>query len=99
MATYTELLHCSEDPTLNNKVRVALVIAAETIRIESDATPNHANRLIWARQVFEDPTLLAKRMLWAVLAQNKDASQATILSAGDSTIQSAVDAAVDVFAQ
>jgi hypothetical protein len=98
MATYDELLLASEDPALRKRVKVATVIASETIRTESDATPNHAARLVWARLVFESPESATDRMLWAVLAQNKAAAYAAIVGASDATIQTAVDAAVDVFA-
>lgn len=98
MATYAEILQASADPTLNNKVRVAVIIAAEVVRTEPTATANHANRLIWAKSVYANPDNEAKRMIWAVLAQNSSATLAAILSATDSTVQTAVNAAVDVFA-
>jgi hypothetical protein len=37
-------------------------------------------------------------MIWAVLAQNSNATLAAILGASDATVQSAVNAAIDVFA-
>lgn len=98
MATYAELLTASENSTLNQKIRVACIIAAEAIRTESGATTNHANRLIWAKAVFANPAAEAQRMLWAVLAQNKDATLAAITGATDAAVQTAVNAAVDVFA-
>ena len=98
MATYEELLKASEDGLLNKRVRVACIIAAEDIRSENIATANHANRLTWAKGVFTNPNTEAQRMLWSVLAQNKSASLAAILAAGDNAVQSAVNAAVDVFA-
>jgi hypothetical protein len=98
MATYAELLGASTDPTLNNKIRVAVVIAAEVVRTENGATANHANRLVWAAKVFDSPDSEAKRMIWAVLAQNSNATLAAILGASDATVQSAVNAAIDVFA-
>jgi len=98
MATYQELLSAVENPTLNQKVRVACVISAETVRTEVPGTPNHVNRLIWAKGVFVNPVREGERMLWAVLAQNKGATLAAILGATDAQVQTAVDAAVDVFA-
>lgn len=98
MATYAELLTASENSTLNQKIRVACIIAAEAIRTESGATTNHANRLVWAKAVFANPNAEAQRMLWAVLAQNKDATLAAITGATDAAVQTAVNAAVDVFA-
>jgi hypothetical protein len=98
MATYDELLQAAENATLRNRIRVACVIAAEAVRTEVGTTTNHANRLIWAKAVFANPTAEADRMLWAVLAQNKAATLAQITGATDSAIQTAVSAAVDVFA-
>lgn len=98
MATYAELLTASENPALNNKIRVACIIAAEKVRVEQSSVPNHAARLVWAKDVFANPDQEARRMLWAVLAQNQAATLAQITGASDSAVQTAVDAAVDVFA-
>lgn len=98
MATYAELLSISENSTLKNKIRVAVIVAAEAVRTEVNTTPNHANRLIWAKSVFQHPNGEADRMLWAVLAQNKDLTTAQITSATDAQVQTAVNNAVDVFA-
>ena len=98
MATYDELLTASENAALLKKIRVACVVAAETIRMEAGDVANHANRLVWAKQAFIAPEETAKRMLWAVLAQNKSVSLSQITGASDTTVQAAVDAAVNVFA-
>lgn len=98
MATYDELLLASENAALRNKVRVACIVAAETVRTEAPATANHAERLAWAKAVFAAPVVEAERMLWAVLAQNKAAALSAIVGATDAAVQSAVDAAVNVFA-
>lgn len=98
MATYDELLQAAEHPALINRIRVACVVAAEAIRLEAAGTTNHANRMIWAKAVFQNPPAEANRMLWAVLAQNKAATLAQITGATDATIQTAVGNAVDVFA-
>lgn len=98
MATYDELLTASSNDALNRKVRVAVFVAAETVRTENTGVANHANRLVWAKSVFANPDLEAKRMIWAVLAQNKGATLAQITGASDAAVQTAVDAAVDVFA-
>lgn len=98
MATYTELLQAAENPAITSKVRVACIIAAETVRTEGTGVANHALRLTWAKAVFANPETEAKRMLWAVLAQNRSNTLAAILAATDAQVQTAVDAAVDVFA-
>ena len=98
MATYEELYGLWHESGLKNKVTVAVVVAAETIQGEDVGTPNHANRLIWARQTFESPAIAADAMFRVILAVNKDIAVGTILAASDASIQAAVDAAVDTFA-
>lgn len=100
MATYDELLAIATTGTaLISRMQVAAVIAAEKVRTEVDTTANHANRMKWARATFQNSAAAARDLLWIVLAQNKTATSAAILGASDATIQTAVDAAVDVLAQ
>jgi hypothetical protein len=98
MATYAELLTASGNTTLNQKMRVAVVVAAETIRTESTETPEHANRLLWAKAVFADPVREANRMLWSVLAQHRALPYNDLIAASDSAVQDAVDVSVNLFA-
>jgi hypothetical protein len=98
MATYTELRTLVNDGTLKDKVSIALLVAAEAIRNEDAGTTNHANRLKYAKKVLTDPDGNADDMLRALLAQNAAASLATITGASDATIQTAVNAAVNIFA-
>ena len=95
MATYLELLSAAGDAGLNQKIRVAVVIAAEAIRTEAPATTNHTARQAWAKTVYQDPDAVGQKMIWAVLGQNAAVALPTILAASDSTIQTAVNAAVD----
>lgn len=98
MATYDELLQAFNDDSLNRKVRFACVVAAEVVRTEAQATPNHVNRLLWAKIAYQNPDAVAKSMMWALLAQNRASTPAQILGATDNVVQNAVNAAVDVFA-
>lgn len=98
MATYADLLIASVNDALRQKVRVACVIAAEKVRTEATSTPNHVARLAWAKAVYANPEAEGIRMVWAVLAQNATATLAGIIGAADTVVQTAVDAAVDVFA-
>lgn len=98
MATYTELFGLRNNSELKNKVTAAVVIAAETVMNEDGGTPNHANRLIWAKGVFTSPSSEADRMFWAVLAANNAATVAAITGASDAAIQTNVDDHVDLFA-
>jgi len=98
MATYVDLRHLFSDAALANRIEVACIVAAETIRGESDQTANHANRLLWAQRAFNAPKDAANKMVMAVLAANKSATVAQITGATDATLQAAVDAAVNLFA-
>ena len=98
MATYLELRALFGYNDLKNKVEVACIVAAETIRAEDAGTANHANRVLWAQQAFASPAGVGKKMLMALLAGNKATAVGTITGASDSAIQTKVDAAVDLFA-
>ena len=98
MASYSELRQLFADGDLKNKLDVACIIAAETIRTEDAGTTNHANRLLWAKAAFSSPRSVSEQMLMALLAANKDVTVASIQAATDAAIQTKVDAAVDVFA-
>lgn len=98
MATYAELILASQNGSLTDKIRVACVIAADVIRQEVNTTPNHVNRLLWAKQVYDAPDHAQIGMVWAVLAQNAAVPLASITGATDSQVQTAVNAAVDIFA-
>jgi len=98
MASYEDLYSLWNESGLRNKVVVAVIVAAETIQGEETSTPNHANRLLWAKATLESPVSVAGAMFRFVIAANKDATKQAILDALDSNIQAAVDAAVDMFA-
>lgn len=98
MATYTELRNLFGNDSLRNKIEVAVIVAAEAIRTEDGGTANHANRLIWAKRAFENPISVSTQMLMALLAANAGATVAQITGASDATIQTLVNAAVNVFA-
>jgi len=98
MATYIELFNLAGASALRNRVAVAYTIAAEAVRTEDEGTANHANRILWAKGVFENPGTEAGRMLAAILAQNKDLTVAQIQGVTDAALQTAVNNAVNVFA-
>jgi len=98
MATYAELRAASEDPALLVKVQVACIVAANTVAMEADTVPLHAQRLQWASLAFADPVNTARRMINSVLAKNAAAPLGAITGANDAAVQTAVDASVNVFA-
>lgn len=98
MATYLDLLTAAQNDGLRQKVQVACTIAANTVMSELTSVPNHAARLAWAKSVYESPENAGRKMLWAVIAQNSTATLAQITGAADATIQTNVNAAIDLFA-
>ena len=99
MAEYKDLFDILNNSTFRNRVAVAVCVAADTIRTEDAATDNHANRIIWAKQAFQNPGSVAGIVIRAVIIANKTAATEAILGASDSAIQTNVDAVVDIFAQ
>ena len=98
MAAYEALFSLWNESELRNLVTVAVIVAAQKIWGEDGATPNHANRLIWAKTTLMSPTSIVNAMFRFVLAANKDMSVEAILDASDPSIQAAIDGAVDLFA-
>ena len=98
MATYEELFDLRRNQPLLDKVTVAVIVAAETVFAEDGATPNNANRLIWAREASIRPRTMAEVFMSSVLAANKAATVPNISGAPDATIQTNVDDVIDNFA-
>ena len=98
MAEYIELRSLFNDAELLNRVEVACLIAAKTIREESEGTINHANRLVWAAAAFRNTSTIRGAMLRAIIADNNDATVEQIQGVTDAALQALVDAAIDLFA-
>ena len=98
MATYQELYDLANDSGLRNRTATAVVVAADTIRAEAGATPNNANRLIWAKAALANPSAEAARILPSVLAQNKALTVVQIQPASDAALQTAVNAVINLLA-
>lgn len=99
MATYFELLAAAETDDLRKRIKVSIIIAAESIRTAVAPLPaNQTARLVWAKEAYADPESKVDQMMNAVLAQNKSQTYQAIVGASDTVVQAAVNAAVDVFA-
>jgi hypothetical protein len=98
MATHTELFELYSNSALRNRVEIALILVAETIRTEDPATPNHARRLAWARTVFSDPQRWLMPMFRLLLAVQSAPEAGPIGDASDELIVGRVTEAVDFFA-
>ena len=97
MASYVELHTLAGNSTLRNRIAVACVIAANTIRTEDPGVAKHAERMVWAKAVYASPVTEASRVLWSVLAQNAGSTSAQIEAATDASVQTAVENAIAAF--
>ena len=98
MATYIELRQLYGHGDLLNRIEVACIVAAEKIRTEDAGTANHANRLVWAKSTFSNTRPVAERMLMALLAANRALTTQQLIAVADADLQTAVDGAVNIFA-
>jgi hypothetical protein len=85
------------DHVLRKQVMVACLSSAIDIAAESQVTPNHADRLSWARAAFRDPTTAAAKAIWAVLRYSAPI-RANPSTASDADVQAAVNAMVNTLA-
>jgi hypothetical protein len=90
MATYEELYALGTNDVLRQKTATALVVAAQA---KLAGTPTAAEAA-WARGVIANPIAAANQVVYVILAANKDAAAAAIISASDTAIQTNVDAVV-----
>lgn len=84
------------DNDLWMKVAGACMIAAMDIAEESPATPNHANRIVWAVSVRDNAKAMAKSMLVKILQDATIAADVT--AATDAQIQTVVNGLINDFA-
>lgn len=81
---------------LANKVEPAVALAAKAILSEPENTPNHAKRLQWANEAFQQPQAKVTEMLWAIVTDSD--IQADGANSSDEDVQDAVNEAIDIFA-
>lgn len=84
------------DSDIKQRAIGAALTAQAGIRGESGATPNHANRLIWADALVADPQVEGDK-LWVQMLQNSTVINAIVTgtSVTDAQIQTVVDATID----
>lgn len=94
MATLLELTQMlGERGSLYDKVRGALLVAAQTIVANASATDAQK---AWAREVLHDPGAHAATAYHAVIAANNAATVAQLQSATDEQVNTAVQAVLPV---
>ena len=98
MATYTELFSLINNSDLHNRLTVAVAVAADSVRTDGAPPANQTARLVWAKEATRNPQDMASRMFWQLVAQNESETLTAITSSSDAAILTAVQAAIDLFA-
>lgn len=84
-----------QNNSLTHRTIVAVNVSAQKILVEPVNTPNHAQRLVWAKSALLDARQAADRMMWGLV------SDPTVQSAGesitDAQLQVIVDSLVNTF--
>lgn len=75
---------------------VAVLKAAADIRNEDAGTSNHANRLLWAQAVEQDPAAKVREMRYRIMENATLSANPT--GATDNDVQFVVNSLVDAFA-
>jgi hypothetical protein len=86
----------SRDTDFLGRLAMAIVDVAGDIRAEDPATANHADRLVWAESVLEDPMTEARRIVYYVL--NNATIETNLANSTDSELKFTVSGLVDTFA-
>ncbi len=102
-ATLLELQTAISDGGLKNRVAAALCRTAVSIKYEAVETPNHTNRIVWAKSVLAtDANAIAGQVMkYVVAAYNADHASddlASLLAMSDVQVQDYCNAAADIFA-
>lgn len=103
MATLQEINTAAADGgTISEKVKGAVLMAAQAIIYEATETTNHANRAIWAANSLTDVQGTATKMQKAVVAlaqgNNTSITSSGLLNLSDSLVQDYVNASINIFA-
>jgi len=93
---YNTLVADVGNHVLWRKAFVACLKAAADIRNEDAGTANHANRLIWAQAVEQDPEAKTREMRYRIM--ENATVQAAPTEATDNDVQFVVNSLIDDFA-
>lgn len=85
--------------SLHQRTQAAMQKGGAAVLTESDATPNHADRLLWAQRALNAPDVFVAQF-WSVISQNdiiagSYASDPTGASVTDGDIEFTVNSAID----
>lgn len=93
MATLLQIAMLEQDERFKMKAKAAIIVAAGSIRGEDPATAQHAQRLLWAAQVFQSPGGMRDRMMPSLLQNGT--LQTNGADSLDNDIQYVVNVSVD----
>lgn len=93
---YTELAKLAKDGPFGTRVQFALWRAANRVRVESPATPNYAERLVWAKRELQGPSPQLTATMNLVLTTGKVFNNGAAVT--DDELQWVVDGLVDTLA-
>lgn len=96
MATLIQIANLFSDERLRLKAKAAILIAAGGIRTEATTTTMHAERVLWADMVFQNPDAMRDRMMPALLSNGS--IQTNGADSPDNDIQFVISASVNDFA-
>ena len=102
-ATLSDLQTAISDGGLRNRVVAALCKTAVAIKFEGVETPNHTNRIAWAKAVLSSDanTIAGQVIKYVVAAYNADHANddsTALLAMTDTQVQDYCNAAADIFA-
>lgn len=98
MLTYDQKTGIIQSSDYAGQIQGAVSDVAADIQAEAVETPNHANRLAWARRAFASPATVAGEMRAAVITAYADTLPPSGGTLTDAQIKSAIEAAVNTFA-
>lgn len=98
MLTFEQLSGLVQSSDMAGQIMGAVATVALAIQSEDSETPNHANRMAWARRALSSPQSVAGEIRAAVLGTYADTLPASGATLTDAQIKSAVESCVDTFA-
>ena len=98
MLTFDQLAGLIQSSDFAGQITGAVTTVALEIQSEDAETPNHANRMAWAKSALADPSGSASQMRAAVLGTYADVLPPSAGVLTDAQIRAAVEDTVDTFA-
>lgn len=95
MATLLELANLRSDTRYEDLVRKVLAAAGKRAVTLAELASPTANQIAWSKEYLANPRNQADEIINYVISDNATATVDAIMTASDSTIEAAVNAAID----